>query len=93
MRNWGADDSNYISVFLEDSQIVEIGVRFDVRALDLDFVQGVCKFSRQCDCVFRTEDLKLIEPDPGLLLEAIRGSKAFAFVSDPVEFLKRINPQ
>lgn len=89
MRNWGDDDGNFISVFLEDSQIAEIGVRFDVRALDPDFVEGVCNFSKQCDCLFFTEDLKLIEPDPSLLLDEIGHSDAFAFVSDPVGFLNR----
>ncbi len=91
--NWGDDDGNFISVILEDGRVAEIGVRLDVRALDPNFVKGLCKFSRQCDCLFFTEDLKLMEPAPRLLLDEIVRSDAFAFVSDPVGFLKKRQAQ
>ena len=90
IRNWGDEQGNCVCVILEDNEVAEIYARVDVRSIDRAFLENLSEFSRERDCLFLTENGKLIEPEVDLLLREIVKSNAFAFVSDPIGFLNSI---
>lgn len=75
----------------DGTQVTEIFVRVDVRNLNCKFLGIVLRLAAKCDCALLTEDMRLIEPDEGLLLDEIERSPAAQFVEDPARFLERRN--
>ena len=72
------------------SQAVEGLFRVDLRRLDAAFIENVLRFAVGAGLRVVDEDGIDIEPALGELMLALRGSRAFRFVEDPVRYLNRL---
>jgi hypothetical protein len=84
LKGWGRDDGDHVDVRVERDRVTEIWARVDVRTLDARFVEHLVRFATHCDCIFlAAEELRLLEPELGVVLNHIEGSRASRFVRSP----------
>jgi hypothetical protein len=76
---------SYVAERAEDAHI-----RIDLRSININYLDAVCRIARDSDCYFLTEDLMLIKPERERLLKEIEQSNAFRFVTDPRAFFDNL---
>lgn len=79
LRGWspdwelfGDEEGNRIDLLLSAGEIEEIGVRFDVRSLDYDFIDGVAELAQRWDCLLLAPTLTVLEPKRDLIVIELR---------------------
>ena len=87
---WGEENGNRIDIFLEEGKIANVNARIDLRQPSVAFLELLLKIARYCGAHFRTEDELDIPAEKERILEAIRHSEAFRFVSDPQRFFEEL---
>lgn len=58
-----------------EEELEQILARIDVTQVNSDFVEHVCELARKLDALLMLPDLRLIEPDPDVLLAELRQSR------------------
>ena len=90
---FGKEDETCIEVVLENSIVVDISIRIDLRTFNLDLTIKIIDLAKQFKCsLFLSETNELIEGNSQILFEKIKNSNAAKFVIDPRKFLDEINP-
>lgn len=87
---WGSEDGNRIDVLLERGWPTEGLIRVDLRELDIGFIDDVLRFAASVGFNLLDEDGHQIEPALGEFMLALRGSRAFRFVENPVRYMNRL---
>ena len=87
---FGVEEGNRIDVWRERSEVSNILVRLDVRAFDPKFIAGVLQFAKSTAAVLVRADGLVVEPEEARLFQALEGSPAFRFVTDPAAFFRRL---
>jgi hypothetical protein len=87
---WGTDEGNRIDVHRQGASITSIFVRIDARHINHTFLMKFLEKCKNFNWLLVTQDKLVLSPSMIKLLEAIKKSHAFAFVSDPEEFLKNL---
>ena len=87
---WGREDGDRVDIWSERGRPVEGLVRVDLRTPDATFVAGVIAFAAAAGFRLRSLDGVELEPSPGEVALALRGSRAFRFVEDPERYLNRL---
>lgn len=90
--DWGDEDGNHLQLWLRNDRVDELRVRIDVRTLDVSFINEIVELFQRNNCLFVLieDELRVIEPRTALLIQEIKGSIAFQFVSDPNGYLKKL---
>lgn len=86
---WGKTDETEISVHYENNKVDEVTIKLDLRSITSPLVEKICQTAQMCNCLMLTENLKIIRPDKRLLVESIKTSNGFSFVSNPEAYLER----
>jgi hypothetical protein len=71
----------------------ELSVRIDLRSDYLIFAERVIEFAKKYDLVFLNLTFKVIYPEPILLEENIKESKAYNFVKSPDTYLSNLSEE
>ena len=87
---WGNEDGDRIDVLLDAGWPTAGLVRIDLRELDSGFIHAVLRFAAQTGLRLVDEDGQAIEPALGEFMLALRGSRAFRFVENPVRYMNRL---
>ena len=74
-RAWGSDNGDRLDVSFSEEELYEILARIDVTQVNSDFVEHVCELARKLDALLMLPDLRVIEPDPDVLLAELRQSR------------------
>ena len=88
LRVWGDEPADDIQVSFDEGYIEEIQVRFDVAAVSLQLIGGVCDLARHFDCVFATPEGAMIQPSREAVIRTVLQSDAAHFVQDPRGFIE-----
>jgi hypothetical protein len=84
---WGQEDSDCVSVARRGNAVEEVRVRFDVRNVNVSFVDHMANTARRWACVFLDEDFEVVPASTAALLKHIRDSSAHRYLLDPRSFL------
>ena len=87
---WGRDEGNRLDLYLDHGRPHDGLLRIDLRDPDPDFVRGALDFLAEAGCGLENEYGDWVEPNLGEFAVALRGSRAFRFVDDPVRYLNRL---
>jgi hypothetical protein len=87
---WGSEDGDRIDVLLERGWPIEGLIRIDLRAPSAEFIDAVLRFAADDGFRLLDEYGRDIEPAVGEFMLALRGSRAFRFVEDPVRYVNRL---
>jgi hypothetical protein len=87
---WGSEDSDRIDVLLARGWPVEGLIRIDLRGPDTEFIDAVLRFAADNELRVLDEYGREIEPAVGEFMLALRGSRAFRFVENPVRYVNRL---
>jgi hypothetical protein len=91
-RSYGNNESNDIFISLTtDGYIDEFGCRIDLRELDKNFIENIFVIAKQLDCLLMDRKGTLFEPTFKKLIENIKQSNSFKFVSNPTDFLDKLS--
>jgi hypothetical protein len=83
LRTWGAEDGNRIDVGYTGTALSDVRVRFDLRHVDIGFVEAVVRLAQKADCWLVTEELEAIPPLTEKLFTEVMNSSARRFTVDP----------
>jgi hypothetical protein len=86
----GSEDGNRIDLLTEQGHLRDIFIRIDVRNLSYSLLGQLCCVCQEHACHLLIDGGQLIRPSVRRVLAAIEISKAFAFVTDPEEFLRQL---
>lgn len=87
---FGDEASTRIDLLYEQHALSEVRVRIDVRFAEVDLVERVLAFVRECDSVLMSSSGNLIEPDLDAFWIELQLSPAGRFVDDPGRFLAEL---
>ena len=87
---WGHEEGNRIDPYLESGAPHDGLLRIDLRDPDPSFIRGALDFLQGSGCGLENKDGHWVEPNEGEFMVALRGSRAFRFVEDPVRYLNRL---
>lgn len=85
---FGDEDGDRIDVILANGHVHQVRVRLDARKLDLELLQRIAGFARDCACVFVTPRGEVVEPEVSAMLIELELSPAAAFVRNPQAFFE-----
>jgi len=89
---WGSDKKHDISAWYEDSSVVSIGFRIDMRESLNELLSQLVNAAQKLNCqFFITGQQKIIEPNIFELKTYLLKSNAAKFVNNPIEFLKDVD--
>lgn len=74
---FGDDNSDCVTISLEDTKIFEISARLDLRTDYRQFARILCEFAQENDCIFLTDDLRILIPDFQLVKNDIENYPIF----------------
>jgi hypothetical protein len=86
---WGQEDGNCISVRKRGDEVEEFRVRFDVRNLNVFFIDRIADAARDWHCVFLAEDFEVVPASSNALQKQIKDSPAYRYLLDPASFLSQ----
>ncbi len=84
---WGREDGSYLRALVEGAKIREVEVGIDARSVDRVYCDRLSKLLNELDAVLVTANGVVVDGSPRGIAEALRGSRAWAFVADPRGFL------
>ena len=84
--SWGKSDETTFLLSRDENNIGDLTVRLDLRSLTQDLLKVVEEVGNLLDAVLVTELGSVIDPKIKIILEEMKASKAFRFVSDPRGF-------
>lgn len=87
---WGSEDGDRIDVLLERGWPMEGLIRIDLREPNAEFIDAVLGFAADAGCRLLDEHGREIEPAVGEFMLALRGTRAFRFVEDPIRYVNRL---
>ncbi len=89
VKYFGNADTNNITVCYnkETNKIEDLDCRIDLRKIDTKFINNVFDFAKQFECLLMDRQGRLIEPVFSKLMDAIKLSNSFRFVTNPTDFL------
>ena len=87
---WGSEDKDRVDVFSEAGRIESVYIRFDMRAPNAKFVDGIATLAADMNCDFIGLPGMLYEGSAAGLAVALRNSPALRFVEDPIAFLSTV---
>ena len=87
---WGSEDGDRIDVLLERGWPIEGLIRIDLRGPSAEFIEAVLRFAADDGFRLLDEYRREIEPVVSEFMLALRGSRAFRFVEDPIRYLNRL---
>ena len=91
-KSYGNNDTNDFSIGLTtDGFIEDFGCRFDLRELDNNFIEHIFIIAKRLDCLIMDRKAKLFEPIFDKLIENIKESNSFKFVTDPTGFFDNLS--
>ena len=82
-QTWGDSAGNRVDVWFEQGRASRMSARVDVRRLDARFGAMLLQFARVANAVLVRRDGLVVEPMVGAFGAALRGSKAWAYATDP----------
>jgi hypothetical protein len=93
LKYFGDADTNNICVSLKynTNQIDEVSCRIDLRKLDKDFIKSLFSLARQFDCLLMDRKGRLFEPKRDELIQKIKSSNSYRFITDPEKFLNDLS--
>lgn len=87
----GEEDKTCFKIFFESENILEIVVRIDLRSAQgrivLNNIVAICNM---LDGVIVNTNLKILPPNQESIIEDLKLSKAYKFISDPKLFLESL---
>lgn len=83
---WGQADETDFCLSYEDHNLADLLVRLDIRTIKKENIELICKIGCLLEAVIITENGYVLEPFERNLIDAIKSSKAFRFVSNPRGF-------
>ena len=90
-KSYGDDKSNDFYIGLTDElHIDEFSCRIDVSKLDQSFINHILIITKRLDCLLMDKKGNLFEPTFDKLVENIRLSNSFKFVSNPLDFFDKL---
>lgn len=91
LETWGEEDKTCFKIFFESENILEIVVRIDLRSgqgrIVLNNIVAICNI---LDGVIVNTNLKLLPPNQESIIEDLKLSKAYKFISNPKLFLENL---
>jgi hypothetical protein len=90
IQTWGEEDGNRVDLVFDNERLQDFFVRIDVRDSSHAFILGLLRMAKDLGLLMVTQDRIIIRPDFTGLMEAIRGSGCFRFVSNPEQFMRSI---
>ena len=89
---WGEEESTNVELFLQESIVEEISFRIDLREEQVkSYLQLIIDFSKLNDTVILNINDELIEPTKKCLLDDIKKSVCYKFVSNPQKFINDLD--
>jgi hypothetical protein len=83
---FGDEEGDRIDVVLANGHVQQVRVRLDARKVDLELLQRIAGFARDCECAFVTQRGAAVAPDVNAMLVELELSPAGAFVQNPQAF-------
>ena len=93
IERWGTEDGDRIELMSDGLLIVDVFIRIDVREISYKFLVQLLEFFRRNSLLLIAEGGAILEPRISDLIAAIRWSTSFRFVSNPTEFLQRLEDE
>jgi hypothetical protein len=91
-KSYGDNDTNDFSIGLTNDDCIEdFGCRLDLRELDRSFIDNILSLAKQLDCLLMDKQGNLFEPTFDKLVDSIKQSNSFKFVSNPTDFLDKLS--
>jgi hypothetical protein len=84
---WGREDGSYLRALVKGTEIREVEVGIDARSVDRVYFDRLSKLLDELGAVLVTANGVVVDGSPRGIAEALRGSRAWAFVADPRGFL------
>jgi hypothetical protein len=93
LKYFGDADTNNICISLKENtnQIDEVSCRIDLRKLDKNFINSVFSLARQFDCLLMDRKGRLFEPTRDDLIERVKLSNSYRFITNPEKFLNDLS--
>ncbi len=90
-KSFGNNETNDITIGRNhEGDLEEMSLRIDVRNIDRKFVDESLIIAKELDCLLLDTQGNLFEPIPANLSNCIKTSDAFRFVTDPKDFLDKL---
>jgi hypothetical protein len=87
---WGDEDKVLVEAFFSDGRLEGIGIRIDVRNIDLESIATMTQLAAKLDCqIYVMETQQIVTPDLDSFVPHLKKSKAAEFGLDPKEFIER----
>jgi hypothetical protein len=91
-KRYGDDQTSDIFISLTaESFINEFSCRIDLRVIDKAFIENLFIVAKRLDCLLMDRKGNLFEPTFDKLIENIKQSNSFKFVSNPTDFLDKLS--
>ena len=84
--SWGKPDETTLYFSYDENNMVDFTIRLDLRSVTKEIIEEVCSIGTILDAVIVTETGSVITLNKKRLVEEIKLSKAFKFISDPRGF-------
>jgi hypothetical protein len=94
MKTFGNNDTNDITISkTEQGRLEGISFRIDLRKIDRDFIFNALTISKDLDCLLLDSQGNLFEPTRENLVDNVKTSNAFKFVTNPADFLNNLEKE
>jgi hypothetical protein len=91
-KSYGDNSTNDFFIGLTNEiHIDEFSCRIDVSNLDQNFINHILVLTKRLDCLLMDKKGNLFEPTFEKLVENIRKSNSFKFVSNPLDFFDKLS--
>ncbi len=91
IKQYGELDSHCLEISFDKDRIEEISLRIDLRELNKDVFDEILDFIKSNNALILLQDGRIIEPEQGVLLNEIKKSDAYKYVSEPNNYLERFD--
>lgn len=92
LKSYGDTATNDFTIGLKDFMYIEeLDCRIDLRELNLNFINHVLEIAQKLDCLLFDKKGNLFEPTLPELIENIKQSNSFMFVTSPFDFLDKLS--
>lgn len=88
---WGDEGKVLVEAFISDGTLEGIGIRVDVRNIDLESIAKMTRLAAKLDCqIYVMETKRIVTPDVDSFLPHLVKSKAVEFARDPKGVIERL---
>lgn len=84
---WGDEETTDVQLFIENNFVEEVSIRIDLRGKDTEgFIEMLLELAKENNGVIVNADNNIVPPTIQSIVEDIKNSPCYKFVSSPISF-------